>query len=204
MLRTLSMFLAGAALVAACGSKTPPTGTAMSNHAGERPVDAAIRKVDFLNRTYHTSIGEGEGEDVTVKDGDFERPNDDDGNSQGFFHVSAPVYGDVDGDGVLDAIVITVDNGGGTGMFDVARLFTMKGGQAVEIATIGGGDRGDGGLRSVAIETGAVVVERYLSGDGDGACCPSKMTIERYRWTGQDLAIDAQATRTVANPDAER
>lgn len=189
-------------LVAACGGGTPKA--TISNHGAPRGLDAAIRRVDFANRTYATALGDETPEQITVKDGEYERPNDADGNSQGFFSAGKPVYGDVDGDGREDAIVITIDNGGGTGMFDVARLYMLRGADAVEVAVVPGGDRGDGGLRDVAVEPGGLRVERFLSGDGDGACCPSKLTIEHWRWTGTDLALDERRTTTEANPDAAR
>src|SRR6185437_10777726 len=129
---------------------------------------------------------------------------DADGNEAGFFHADPPVYGDVDGDGVEDAIVITIDNGGGTGMFDAAHVFTMRGGALTELAVVPGGDRGDGGLRAVTVEPGGVRVERLQSIEGDGACCPSKLSVEHWRWTGRDLAIDAARTETIDNPDAQK
>jgi hypothetical protein len=193
--------LAGAAL-AACGSQAPTTGTLIQNHAEPRPLDTSIRSVDFLNHTYHSSLGDGDGEDVTVKGGDLERGNDEDGNSMGFFHVGAPIYGDVDGDGIEDAIVVTVDNGGGTGMFDAAHVYTMRKGEVVELATIPGGDRGDGGIQSIEVARGGVKVTRNLSVDGDGACCPSKLQIESWRWDGSDLALDEHTVQTVPNADA--
>ncbi len=204
MLRTLSIVLAGALLVVACGSKAPTTGTAIGNHPARPALDTSIRQVDFLNRTYGVSSGDSDTEQITVKDGDFERPDDADGNRAGFFHVEKPVYGDVDGDGVEDAVVITVDNGGGTGMFDAARIFTIRAGKVVPLAGIAGGDRGDGGLHSIEVERGGVVVERNLAVEGDGACCASKLTIEHWRWNGTDLAIDQAATTTIANPDAQQ
>jgi hypothetical protein len=188
------------ALAAACGASQPkPT---ISNQSPARGLDTSIRQIDFLNRTYETSMGDEAPEKITVKDGEYERPQGPDGDPGGFFSVRKPVYGDVDGDGREDAIVITVDNGGGTGMFDAALVYMMRDGQPTQVAVIPGGDRGDGGLRAVEVEPGGVKVERFLSGDGDGACCPSKLTIEHWRWTGKDLAIDDKRTTTEANPDA--
>ncbi|HTJ44612.1 MAG TPA: hypothetical protein VL463_21050 [Kofleriaceae bacterium] len=184
--------LAAASLlfVAACAATAPKT--AVSNHGAPRGLDTTIRTVDFQNFTY---------EDVTVKDGEYERPKDADGDSQGFFSAGKPVYGDVDGDNVEDAIVITIDNSGGTGMFDAARVYMMRNGAPVQVAAVPGGDRGDGGLRDVTVEPGGLIVERFLSGDGDGACCPSQITVEHWRWTGKDLAIDEQRSKTIPNPD---
>ncbi len=199
MIRT--SLLASLAL-AACGGASPKQ--VVSNHGEPHGLDRSIRTVDFLDHTYQSQMGDEAPESITVRNGDYERPKDADGNEAGFFHAGAPVYGDVDGDGVEDAIVITIDNGGGTGMFDVAHVFTMKGGQVAEIAVVPGGDRGDGGLRDVTPEPGGVKVERLTSVEGDGACCPSKLTVEHWRWTGKDLAIDDKQTTTIDNPDAQK
>lgn len=189
-------------LLAACGAR--PASAPLSNQRPGPGPDESIRAVDFLDRTYDASIGEDAVEHVTVHGGAFDRPDDPDGARAGFFHVAPPAYGDVDGDGGLDAVVITVDNTGGTGMFDDARVFAMRGGQAVVIATIGGGDRGDGGLHAATVEPGGVRIERYQSIEGDGACCPSKLAIEHWRWTGKDLSLDDTRTTTIDNPDRPR
>lgn len=176
------MRLALVTIIAACGSG--PAKPA-SNHVVARGLDSSIRGVDFLNRTYQTAIGDEPPESVTVVNGGFDRPDDPDGNRAGFFLVKPPQFGDLDGDGVEEAVVITVDNGGGTGMFDLARVFAMRGGKAVEIATIPGGDRADGGLHAASIEHGEVRIERYVG--GDGACCPTRISVEHWRWTGTDM-----------------
>jgi hypothetical protein len=49
-------------------------------------------------------------------------------------------------------------------------------------AQIEGGDRGEGGLQSVAVGSGEVTVRRFDSAPSDGACCPSRVLIERWRW----------------------
>jgi hypothetical protein len=192
------------AALGACGAKAAAP-TTVGNHDGARSAEPSIHAVDFLNRTYAVADGpDAPPEQITVVKGDYERPNDADGDVMGFFHVDPPTYGDVDGDGAEDAIVITVDNTGGTGMFDEAEVWAMRGGKPVQIAGIPGGDRGDGGLHAASAEPGGVRVERYQSGDGDGACCPSKLSIEHWRWTGKDLALDEKRTETIDNPDAQK
>jgi hypothetical protein len=175
------------------------TTTASAAPRGSGAIDrTAIRRVDFANRTYYSQLGDEPPEPVAVVNGVFERPSERDGARNGFFMVRPAVYGDVDGDGVEDAIVVAIDNGGGTGMFDDARVFALRAGRVVEIARIPGGDRGDGGLHAVAAETGGVRVERY-DNDGGGACCPRKLAIEHWRWTGRGLELDPSRTVVVAS-----
>ena len=178
--------------IAACGGPSRPA--SLTNKPDPQAFDNSIRRIDFLNHTYRSNIGdEDQRERITVVNGDFERP----GERTGFFHVDAPVYGDIDGDGIEDAIVRTVDNGGGSGNFDVAIVFTMKRGQLVELGHIHGGDRGAGGLVAFAVEPGGVVVTRHELADGEGACCPSKLAIEHWKWDGKTLVIDDKRTQIV-------
>jgi hypothetical protein len=62
----------------------------------------------------------------------------------------------------------------------------VRGGKVVELGEIPGGDRGDGGIRRVALDRNAVIIERNVLAEGDGACCAS--TWRRERWTWRDGA----------------
>lgn len=206
------MKLAALALlaVAACGGAArPPT---VANHGDGAAVAAGIRSIDWANRTYQTGDGT-----FTVEHGSVEFGFDEQGNEvaldhapsdpdafveRGSFDVSPPVYGDVDGDGAEDAVLITTYNGGGTGHFDGADAYAMRAGAPVVIAHIPGGDRGDGGLYDVAFDGPVLVVKRMMSQDGEGACCPSKLQVERWRWSGGALVEDA-AARTLIEMEGQ-
>ena len=194
--------IAGLLVLAACtGSVAPPAPppAPLANRAAPRALDRSIRGVDLLDRTYAAvQLGDEDVDSVTVVDGYVERPAAADGSRTGWFLVRPPVYGDVDGDGVEDAVVIVVDNGGGSGKFDEARVLSLRGGDVVQIARIPGGDRASGGLHAVAVERGGVRIERNDT-DG-GACCPTRLLVEHWRWTGRELVLDAQRTRTVELP----
>ena len=169
-------------------------------------LDRSIRAVDFQNYTYESQSGgySDPRESITVTNGAYERPRSADGHDQGYFRARAPMYGDLNGDGVEDAIVVTLENGGGRGIFDAAHVFTMRNGQVAKIAEVPGGDRGFGGFRNVTLEPGGLKVERLTSVAGDGAHRASKLTIEHWRWIGKALAIDDKRTTIVDNPDAQR
>ena len=180
-------------LTACGGSAKQPTGNVASG-AG----NVSIRSVDWANRTYDSD----EGGSHTVKDGEAEIDfGPDMPDVRGSFSVSAARYGDTNGDGVEDAIIITAFNGGGTGTFDTAEIFTIRGAEPVRIGSIPGGDRGDGGLDDVRIEGDKLIVERNLSLDDDGACCPSKLVREVWHWDGNAFTEDASARQTLDNPN---
>ncbi len=187
-------------VLAACGG-TPRAATVPANQtaatAGAAP---SVRSIDWLNRTY--------GSGYKVENGVFEYAFDENGDQvagdyqsedpdayveRGSFTVSPPEFGDVTGDGIEDAIILSVENGGGTGRFSGINVYTMRDGREVVLGEIPGGDRGDGGILDVTLEGQVVKVERMMSQDGDGACCPSKIQHERWRWDGKAFVEDVSA-----------
>src|SRR5581483_5819339 len=139
---------------------------AILNLAGpQAPSAADIRKIDFQDFTYEPWCTHDR---VTVKNGEFERQSGDD---RMFFRVMRVAYGDANGDGREDALVLTVCNTGGTGNFSDAYVFSTEGGRAVLLAHLDGGDRADGGFGDIEADRGSVVIERYVN-EGGGACCP--------------------------------
>ncbi|MEZ4400174.1 MAG: hypothetical protein R3B06_09155 [Kofleriaceae bacterium] len=198
-------------LVAACGGKPGRSSTPAVGNAGPNVNPAGVRAIDWDNRTYQAGDAS-----YTVKDGQLEFAYDGDGNpvagdyqptdpdefvERGSFQVLAHPIGDVTGDGVDEAVVLTAFNGGGSGYFTGIDVYAMVGAEPEIIGGIPGGDRGDGGIASVAIADGVVTVERFMSTDEDGACCPSQLQHERWRWDGKTFVEDVAARRLVANDE---
>lgn len=112
-----------------------------SEQPGSTPGSVAvtdIRKVDFLNFTYHSSLcsqeygGEGIGKIVSLRNGEFK-------NKNVYFAVADNkiVYADVTGDGREDAIV-PVDCGAITANFALSEVYvyTIQDGRATLLAGI--------------------------------------------------------------------
>lgn len=147
-----------------------------------------ITKVDFKNFTYEAFCASEEAEKVTVKDGSFAKETQQDGYVDRFyFDVRDVAFGDLTGDGKPDAAVISVCNTGGTGNFSEGYVYSMIRGKPTLIARIPGGDRAYGGLRSVNIETGLLIVESNEVGEMGGACCPEFVVTSKYRVSGTRL-----------------
>lgn len=145
-----------------------------------------IRKIDFLNFTYQPACIGG-GEKIQARNGEYSLGSADDPSSDRvYFKVMDVVYGDLTGDGQTEAVVTTLCNTGGTGQFTDGIIFTLRGGRATAIGTLGMGDRADGGIDSVAIERGLIRVSRYGTESG-GACCPEYIETQAYRLTGSRL-----------------
>jgi hypothetical protein len=196
-------------IAAACGAPAKPaaTTTTPTNTANDDGGAKTVHDIDWLNFTYRAGIGEmeeqytvvnGEAEFAYDMDGnmvapDYEPANPDDYVERGYFQVAAPEFGDLDGDGADEALIVSVLNTGGTGQFDAITVYTMRDGGPAILGQIPGGDRGDGGISSASITDGAVVVERMMSQEGDGACCPSKAQHEVWRFQGGAFVEDETA-----------
>ena len=182
---------AGGVLGACAHGGDAPLANRRAGPAGE------VRAIDWQNRTYVLDqLGA-----VTVKDGRAEFGINEDGQavaggvSGGSYQVDRPLFADLDGDGVEDAVIASVLSTGGTGRFSEIRIYTARAGQIVELGAIPGGDRGDGGIRHVAVEGSAVIVERNVLAEGDGLCCASGSRRERWVWRGGELVEDVAARR---------
>ena len=169
--------------------------------AADAAAQANIRSVDFKNFTYPAyCIGETP-EKVTVKNGEFYREKQEDGYvDRVSFNVFDIAYGDVTGDGVGDAVILTVCNTGGTGNFSEGYVYSMKAGKPALVARIPGGDRAYGGLRSASVEKGLLIVDSNDVGEEGGACCPQFVITTRYRVTGGKLAAVGQPIKKELYP----
>jgi hypothetical protein len=147
-----------------------------------------IRKVDFLNFTYEPSCAGEDTTKVKVKNGEFTSEKQEEGYVDRFyFRVFVIAYGDVTGDRVDDAVMLSVCNTGGTGNFTEGFVYSMKRGRPALVTRIPGGDRADGGLRDVKIEGGLIVLEYNDPEKTAGACCPEGIVTQKLRLTGKKL-----------------
>jgi hypothetical protein len=144
-----------------------------------------IRKVDFQNFTYRPSCVYEGPKTITVKKGEFSREKEMDGYTDHFyFNILAVEYGDLNGDKQDEAVVLSVCNTGGTGNFSEGFVYTMKAGEPSLLARVPGGDRADGGLRSLRVESGLLVVVANDPARAAGACCPEGTITSKLRLTG--------------------
>ena len=105
------------------------------------------------------------------------------------------LFGDLDGDGVEDAVVLLVDREGGSGAFTYVAAQLNRGGQPADAGAVRIEDRI--GVKSAAIQDGKVVLEIIMQGPGDVACCSSHKSPKTYSLengklveiTGKDQAL---------------
>ena len=166
----------------------------MSNRV---PGTTTVHDLDWANHGYASH--EESGRVYDVKNGTLEHGHRDD-EDYAYVIVDRPAFGDVTGDHTDEAVVRIVVNTGGSGWVDFLSVFTMRDGQPIELGTIGGGDRGDGGIVSATVLGGDIVVVRNQSQDGDGACCPSMQLREVWHWTGKQFVKDESKTTSAPKP----
>ncbi|MGQ0543606.1 MAG: hypothetical protein ACT4O9_17470 [Blastocatellia bacterium] len=155
-----------------------------------------IRSVDFKNFTYEPLCAGEESEKVTVKDGEFSFEKQMDGYVDRFyFNIFDTAFGDLDGDGKEEAVILSVCNTGGTGNFSEGYVYKIRSGKPLRVARIMGGDRAYGGLRSARIIGRFIVIERNDVGEMGGACCPEFVLTEKYRLSGDKVVEIGKATR---------
>lgn len=154
----------------------------------------AIRRFDFL--TYDFDVGNGSCAKmlhrriIPLRNDDlYKDPKDPDLT---FGPVGQYVYGDLTGDGIEEAVVVT--NCGSMHPVEQAFIFTMRNGKPVLLTRLEQGDRATGGIVSsflcegcsdgITIQDGLLIVERMW---GRGACCPDYTETKTYRWMGRSL-----------------
>lgn len=141
-----------------------------------------VHQVDFKNFTYSARCISDRPSKITVKDGEFSEEKQQDGYVDRFyFNVFGFAYGDLTGDKRDEAVILSSCNTGGTGNFSEGFVYSMKAGKPSLVARIPGGDRGYGGLRSVAVENGLLVVESNDAGEEGAACCPQYIVTTKYK-----------------------
>jgi hypothetical protein len=101
--------------------------------------------------------------------------------------IRAVAYNDIGGaSSEPETAVFTNVNTGGTGQFTDVHIFSCSGTTATRIVSAGAGDRADGGIRSMKIDGGKLVIDRNSA--SEGACCPTEATRQAYTLGGTKLA----------------
>ena len=96
-------------------------------------------------------------------------------------------FGDLDGDGFGDAVVVLGTSGGGSGTFISLEALVNEGGAARHVASADLGDRTQ--LRSVSLDGGVIELDMVVHGPDDPMCCPSLGVLETYELLQGELVL---------------
>lgn len=168
-------------MLSACAPLTTPGqgSTTESFPGGMIPAQA------LMNATY-SGIYE---EPVTLTDGLYE--GGEAGDLTLRYRDNATLYGDLDADGVDDAVVFLRDSGGGSASFTYVAAQLNQNGQPVDAGAVMVEDRTQ--FRSATIRDGQIELEFTTRGPGDVDCCPSHMVRKTYALQNGQLAEIAGA-----------
>jgi hypothetical protein len=132
----------------------------------------------------------------------FHSPDDDNEPSQSpAVSVDSVAYGDLDGDGVEEAVVALNYTSGGTANEDYLYVYRFHAGHAELLARMQTGSRADGGLIRTFVRHGLLVVDFADADKQVGACCSEGYIRVQYRW--QDGAFIEEGERGYGKLDLD-
>lgn len=177
----LSAMIAGMTSCASEGNRPAPTLTEAGESEYHGIYDTAVRLVD----------GRYEGEPF-VAGGEL-RPT---------VQLLGELFrtGDIDGDGSKEAVVILVENSGGTGSF--LYIAVLERGKAVVENTVTSqvGDRVQ--VRAFKIEAGKMIMDVVQHGPADAMCCPTQKARRSWMLDGSSLVEEEPvASGTISTAD---
>jgi hypothetical protein len=114
-------------------------------------------------------LPEPSGAAVRVRDGKWSQVGDT--SRQALTVVDLSVRGDLDGDGVPDAIVLLVYSTGGSGVFHHLAAVLNDRGRPRHASSVALGDRVR--VNSVTLADGRVTADLVVQGENDPLCCPT-------------------------------
>jgi hypothetical protein len=176
-----------ALLAGACGRDSPEPVARDGATPTETPHAPQLRDVsrqDLEELTLHSEFAGSGG--ITLIDGVYQEPAEPGSATTTIVMLTDQIaFGDLDGDGVGDAIAIIETDPGGSGVFFelVAVVATPSGARPVATASLG--DRTD--IEAVAISGGVVTVDLVTQGPEDPMCCPTAREQRIYRLVGDAL-----------------
>ena len=96
--------------------------------------------------------------------------------------VDSVIYGDLDGDGVEEAVVALNYGTGGTQNWDYLYVYKLQRGQSKLLARMQTGSRADGGLVRAFVRENLLIVDFADSEKRVADCCSEGYVRVRYRW----------------------
>ena len=165
----------------------PPTATQGPSNA--------LTVADLKNATYKTkdftSMG-GTSDTVTLVDGQYSFNDPAVSTDHPVFTVQyqQSAIGDLNGDGMSDAVVILVADTGGSGAFEYLAAMISGKGAPENVATISLGDRVQ--IDALGIQNGMIDLQMVTHGPQDPMCCPTIKTSESYLLENSQLVTQAE------------
>jgi hypothetical protein len=155
-------------------ASSPPTGAKGS---------AKLTVATLSNMTYR--LGDGKSVTAVTLVGAKGQTNEEDGGEQFWLDEEHVAFGDLDGDGVDDAIVVLVSSGGGTGIFYQLVAVTQRNGIVETPAVKSLGDRIM--INQINITNRIVTADMITQGPDDPLCCPTERQVLKLKVQGSEF-----------------
>ncbi len=147
-----------------------------------------LTREQLMNAGYRTAFYPGETRLITLTDGKYQSSNDP--TSPDFASVTMGeviAFGDLDGDGAMDAVVTLAENYGGTGIFVSLAAVLNRGGLPEHVASAMIDDRPK--IDALTIENGRIYMEGVIHGIQDAMCCPTLKVTQSFQLSGNALVL---------------
>jgi hypothetical protein len=154
-------------------ASSPPTGANGS---------AGLTVATLSNMTYR--LGDGKSVTTVTLVGAKGQTNEEDGGEQ-FWLEEHVAFGDLDGDGVDDAVVVLVSSGGGSGIFYQLVAVRQRNGIVETPAVKSLGDRIM--INQINITNRIVAVDMITHGPDDPSCCPTERQVLKLKAQGSEF-----------------
>lgn len=184
-----------AALALWCGGCAAPANV---SGPGSTPVAASsistAPTLDELQNLRYTGLGDAPGA-VTLIGGRWSAaPTPAGAASRAVATLDADfrLAGDLDGDGLDDAVVLLTLSPGGTAAWSYLAVVARTAGGLRNVATVALGDRVQ--LRSARIADGMLSVSTVRAGPNDAACCPGELGEQQWTLVGSRLVAQGNFT----------
>jgi len=189
----VALLLAGLILVSGC-SETTTDGPETAGSETMPPLTDETLK----NAAYRGIYAEA----VQLTDGLYEgEPFVEGGDSRPTVtFTDAYAWGDLNGDGVEDAVVVLVESSGGSGNFYYLAVVLNQDGNPENVATQLIGDRAQ--VQSVSINGAEIIVKAVVHGPDDPMCCPTQEVTLTYQFDGEQLVKVSEETVAAEAPAA--
>jgi hypothetical protein len=147
-------------------------------------IDKDLTVESLKNAKYNSIFWKNE--TIKLKDGSYTREHPD-SVSVGHLGIfdDKILFGDLNGDGEKDAVIILDSSFGGTGHFYELAVVVNKNGEPLQIASEDLGDRSI--INSLEINDGKIIIDIIIHGPGDGGCCPTLRKIFEYELQNDKL-----------------
>lgn len=121
---------------------------------------------------------------VKLTDGEFESGKIGDEDYINTW-IDDAAFGDLTGDGEIDAAIILISTGGGTGRFYELAVVLNKDGEPHHVTSVELGDREI--VESLKIQNRVIILDMTTHGPDDAMCCPTVKKVIKYRFSNNKL-----------------